>query len=465
MILKFIPSSKSLALWLGAFLMSIVAYSQDPQVPELPSEAQKEAPKGILIDKIIAKVDNQILLKSDLEMAYLNYMSSGQQSFPDTKCRILAQLITSKLMVAKAEIDSVMVNDLEVENNVDRRMQMIVAQSGGSREKLEAFYGKSLDQIKDELRDQIKEQLVVQKMQKTLTDNIKVTPAEVRKFFNKIPKDSLPYLNKEVEIAQIVKIPDVNRAQKDIARNKLNEIRSMILNGQTTFEEMAQKHSADGSARDGGNLGWAGRGMMVPEFEAAALRLRPNEISAPIESQFGFHLIQLIERRGNEYNSRHILIIPESSPEDIRQAERYLDSLRSRILSDTITFEKAAKEYSDDKMTGPAGGFFMDDLGSTRVSVEDLDPVVYFTIDTLKTGTITRPMTFRLDDGKEAVRIFYYKSSIPPHQANLKDDWTKIQAAALNEKKARVLDKWFDKAREDVFISLDSEYDYCGLLD
>jgi peptidyl-prolyl cis-trans isomerase SurA len=458
MILKFIPRSKSLWAMMMALLVSMASVAQD--TPEKP-----EAPKGTLIDKIIAKVDNQILLKSDLEMAYLNYISGGQQAFPDTKCRILAQLITSKLMVAKAEIDSVMVSDLEVENNVERRMQMIVSQSGGSREKLEAFYGKSLDQIKDELRDQVKEQLVVNKMQKTLTDDIKVTPSEVRKFFNKIPKDSLPYLSKEVELAQIVKIPEVSKAQKEIARNKINEVRSLILNGQATFEEMAQKHSADGSARDGGNLGWASRGMMVPEFEAAALRLRPDEISGPVESQFGFHLIQLIERRGNEYNSRHILIIPESSPEDVRQAERYLDSLRTRILSDTITFEKAAKEYSDDKMSATAGGFFMDESGSTRVSVEDLDPVVYFTIDTLKVGTITRPMTFRLDDGKEAVRILYYKSSIPPHQANLKDDWTKIHAAAVNEKKARILDKWFDKVREDVFISIDKDYDHCGLLD
>ncbi len=419
--------------------------------------------EGVVIDKIIAKVDNYIVLKSDLETAYLSYLASGNSATPDAKCRILGQLISQKLMVAKAEIDSVIVTDVEVSANLDNRMQMILSQYGGSPEQLEEYYGKTIDQIKEDIRDDIKQQLTVQRMQSTITEGIKVTPQDVRKFFNQIPQDSLPYFSKEVEVAQIVKIPTVSKDQKAEMRSKLNDIRARIIAGES-FEAMAKEYSQGPSAKYGGNLGFAQRGVMAPEYEASSLKLKPGEISSPFETQFGLHIVQLIERRGNEYNSRHILLQPKPSQQDIERASNYLDSLRQQIESDSITFEKAAKEYSEDQATSGRGGYFSDNSGGTRVSVEDLDPVVFFTIDSMQTESISKPVTFRTDDGKEAVRILYYKSKIQPHQANLKDDWQKIQAATLNEKKSRVLDKWFNKARGDVFISIDSEYDYCGIM-
>lgn len=418
---------------------------------------------GVVIDKIIAKVDNYIVLKSDLETAYLSYLASGNAATPDAKCRILGQLISQKLMVAKAEIDSVIVTDMEVTANLDNRMQMILSQYGGSPEQLEEYYGKSIDQIKADIKDDIKQQLTVQRMQSTITEGIKVTPQDVRKFFNQIPRDSLPYFSKEVEVAQIVRIPTVSKEQKDEMRKKLNDIRARIISGES-FEAMAKEYSQGPSAKYGGNLGFAQRGTMAPQYEAASLKLKPGEISSPFETQFGIHIVQLIERRGNEYNSRHILLQPKPSEEDIQRTTNYLDSLKQLIEADSITFEKAAKEYSEDQATSGRGGYFSDNMGGTRVSVEDLDPVVFFTIDSMQTGTISKPVTFRTDDGKEAVRILYYKTKIQPHQANLKDDWQKIQAATLNEKKSRVLDRWFNKARGDVFISIDDEYDYCGIM-
>ncbi|ELR70993.1 Survival protein SurA precursor (Peptidyl-prolyl cis-trans isomerase SurA) [Fulvivirga imtechensis AK7] len=419
---------------------------------------------GLVVDKIIAKVDNYIVLKSDLESTYLNYLASGNPATPEAKCRILAQLISQKLMVAKAEIDSVIVTDAEVDNNLDRRMQMILSQYGGSAEQLEEYYGKTIEEFQADIRDQVKEQLVVQRMQESITSGIKVTPSEVRKFFSKIPQDSLPYFSTEVEVAQVVKIPSVGRDEIAEAKRKLNEIRDKVLAGES-FETLAKEYSQDpGSAKFGGNLGFAKRGMMAPEFEAAALKLKPNEISKPFETQFGVHIVQLLERRGNEYNSRHILLMAAPSQDDIKHATNYLDSIRSKILADSISFEKAAKEYSDDIYTAGNGGFFMDQVGGTRVSVEDLDPVVFFTIDSMKVGDISRPMNFRTDDGKEAVRILYYKSKVRPHQANLREDWQKIQAAALNEKKTKALNTWFNKAREDVFISIDKTYDHCGIM-
>lgn len=426
----------------------------------LMSKAQDQ--NGLVVDEIIAKVDNYIVLKSDLEITYQNYLSSGNPVTPNAKCRILAQLISQKLMVAKAEIDSVIVTDPEVDDNLERRMQMILSQSGGSQEQLEEYYGKSLEQIKADIRDEIKEQLVVQRMQSTITSDVKVTPAEVRGFFSQM-QDSLPYFSTEVEVAQIVKKPTVSKEQKDKLKAELNNLRDRILAGES-FEALAKEYSEGPSGKYGGNLGWTGRGNMAPEFEANALKLKAGDISKPFETEFGLHIVQLIERRGNEYNSRHIILIPKPTEVDIQKTRNYLDSLKTMIELDSIEFHKAAKEYSEDQYTAGNGGFFTNDLNGTKVSVDKLDPVVFFTLDSMQVGGISAPVTFRTDDGSQAVRILYYKSKTKPHQANLSDDWQKIQAATLNQKKNQVLNRWFNKARNDVFISLDDEFDRCGIL-
>ena len=416
----------------------------------------------ILVDEIIAKVDNYIILKSDLELRHQQYLANGQYG-ANLKCQILADLVSQKLMVAKAEIDSVIVLDAEVDNNLDRRVQMIIAQTGGSEERLEEYYGKSMEQIRSEIRDDLKEQLTVQKMQGEITKDIDVTPAEVKRFYNSIPADSLPYFSTEVEVAQIVKVPEIGKKQKMEARQKLLDLKRRVLGGED-FNTLAKEYSQGPSAQYGGELGFSKRGTMVPAYEAGALKLKPGEISDPVESEFGLHLIQLIERRGNEYNSRHILMRPSPSLDDIADASKYLDSLRTLIVNDSISFEKAAKEYSDDQFTASNGGFFQDQSGASRVSVEDLDPVIFFTIDSMQVENVTKPLEFRMDDGKEAVRILYYKSKIRPHQANLKQDWQKIQIAAENQKKVKILNNWFEKAKYDVFINIDDTYKGCNIM-
>jgi peptidyl-prolyl cis-trans isomerase SurA len=420
---------------------------------------------GFVVDKIIAKVDNYIVLKSELEMAYQSYLSEGNPPSQEARCEILNRLILNKLMVAKAEIDSVIVTDVEVDTNTEQRMQMILQSSGNSPEQLERVYGKTLDQIKLELREQIREQLIAREMTSRITKDINVTPAEIRRFFNKIPPDSLPFYSSDVQVAQIVRVAKVSHAQKEAAKQKLSDLRDRILRGEN-FNELAVKNSEDPSAQyNGGEMGYVGRGAMVPAYEAMAFKMKVGEISQPFESPFGFHIMQLLDRRGNEYNSRHILISAVPSKEDIASAERYLDSLRTKILQDSIKFEKAAKEYSDDLATKGMGGYLTDEDGSLRISMRDIDPVIYLAIDTMKVGSISKPMTYRTDDGKDAVRIFYFKSKLPPHQANLKDDWSRIQSAALAEKKDKALDKWFNKARQDVFINIDEAYKNCKILE
>ena len=418
-----------------------------------------------VIDEIIAKVDNYIVLKSELDRAYLDYLANGGRPGEETRCQFLALLIRNKLMMAKAEIDSVVVLDEEVDANTQSRINMILAQSGNSAQQLEAIYGKSMEQIRMELRDQIKEQMVVREMERTISADIAVTPAEVRRFFARIPEDSLPYFSAEVEVAQIVRKAKVNEEQKNATRLELVAIRDRILKG-ADFTELAKQHSDDPSVTyNGGDMGWVGRGQMVPEYEAMAFRLEKNEISQPFETQYGFHIMQLLDRRGNEYHSRHILIAPEPSEEDVQDAIVFLDSIRTLIINDSLTFQKAAREFSDDVLTKGDGGFFTDSEGSLRIPVDELDPYVFLTIDSMKVGNISAPIAYRTDDGKQAARILYYKSRLGPHEASLDQDWQRIQAAALNEKKNRLLQRWFEKARHDVFIDIDEAYDYCGILD
>lgn len=418
--------------------------------------------EGVVIDKIIAKVDDYIVLKSELERSYLDFLSRGQSRGSNAKCEILRQLVENKMLVAQAEIDSVIVLDLEVSNNLDRRMAMMAQQFGGEEE-ISKAYGKSIEQIRSEIFDNIKEQLTIQRMQSELTADLKVTPSEVKKFFKKIPEDSLPYFSTEVSLAQIVKKATPGYAQKEKARNLLFDLKSRIEKGES-FATLAQQYSQDpGSARMGGSLGFFGRGELAPEFEATALSMKPGEISDPVETQFGFHIIQLEEKRGNTYSSKHILIMPQPDQSDYDRTEQYLDSLRLAVLNDSITFQAAAKEYSDDQETSSAGGFFQDESGALRVAADQLDPNIFFTIDTMKVGNITPPLKFQQQDGSYAFRILYYKDKVRPHQANLDDDYQKIAAAALSRKQNMVIYEWFDKARSNVFINVDAEYDYCNL--
>lgn len=416
---------------------------------------------GVAIDKIIAKVDNYIVLKSDLENAYQEALAMRQTNGNFTRCQVLEQLVVEKLMLAKAEIDSVIVPEERVSSELDRRLQYMVNQVG--EENIEEQFGKSIEEFREELRDDIRNQLVVQEMQSKITEKVEVTPSEIKKFFNNIPEDSLPYYSTEVSVAQIVKKPTVSQSQKEETRKKLLEIRNRILDGEN-FAELAKEYSEDpGSAAAGGELGFVSRGQFVPEFEAAAMKMQPGELSQPVESPFGFHLIQLIERRGNRYNSRHILLKPNSSELDVKYAQEFLDSLRTQILADSITFSKAAKEFSDDKETSASGGFFLSNSGSNRVPTEELDPVIFFTLDTMKVGAITEPITYRMDDGTPAVRILYYKDRTKPHRANLKDDYQKIYNAALQEKNRRALNDWFEDARQQVYVEIDPQYSHCSI--
>ena len=429
--------------------------------PVITSELRGQS--GVVVDEIIGRVDDYIVLRSELESTYLDILSRGERISGNTKCTVLKDLITTKLLVAKAEIDSVLVDDSQVDQELNSRMALIINQIG-SEEEIERYYNKTIAEFKRELFDDIKEQLVARKMRQEVLNEIEVSPEEVKEFYDGIPRDSLPYFSTQVKVSQIVKSPEVGREQKEKVRNELISIRDRILNGES-FEILATLYSQDpGSAQNGGNLGFVGRGAFQPEFEAEVFRLKPGEISMPIETQFGYHIIQLIEKRGNLFNSRHILLQPDFSDEDVAKTIKFLDSLKEVAYSDSVTFEELAREYSDDKFTSSFGGYFTDAMGGENVLVEELDPVIFFTIDTMDVGDISVPFESRTDDGKLAYKLIYYKEKIPPHLGNLESDYQRFRTFSLNKKQNEELNEWFEDAKKEVFIKIDPEYDPCEIL-
>ena len=421
---------------------------------------------GKVVDKIIAKVNNYIILESDLQAQYLNIISQSQATpGAKLKCKLLEDMIINKMLLAKADIDSVTVSDGQVEDQLNRRIALLIQQANGSQAELEKLYGKTMDQIKEDIRDILKERLTVQKMNGEITANVKITPKEVKQYFDEIPKDSLPYFQDEVEVGHIVKIPEPTKEQKMKIRDRLDKIRQRLLKGEE-FGPLAQEFSEDyGSAKNGGDLGWQTRGVFVPKFEATVFRLKKGEISKVIESQLGFHVIQLLERRGNEFHTRHIFMKPDYSLVDVSEASQFLDSIRVKILQDSLPFAKAAKEYSDDKLTaGNAGILTSPVTGSTQIVVKDLDSYLYLTLDTMKVGNVTKPQSYRTNDGKTAVRIIYYKGKIPGHNADFTKDYQKIYTAALNEKKAKAINQWFNRVKGEMFIEIDKAYKDCNVL-
>ena len=418
---------------------------------------------GVVVDEIIVRVDDYIVLRSELESTYLDILSRGERISGNTKCAVLKDLITNKLLVAKAEIDSVLVEDGQVDQELNSRMALIINQVG-SEDEIEKYYNKTIAEFKKELFDDIKEQLIVRKMRQEILTDVAVSPEEVKDFYESVPSDSLPYFSTQVKVSQIVKIPEVGKEQKDKTKGELLKIRDKILNGES-FEILATLYSQDpGSAQNGGNLGFVGRGSFQPEFEAAVFKLKEGEVSMPIETEFGFHLIQLIEKRGNLFNSRHILLQPDFSDSDIQRTKDFLDSLKSLAYSDSVTFEELAREYSDDKFTSSFGGYFTDAMGSENVLVEELDPVIFFTIDTMNDSQISVPFESRTDDGKIAYKLIFFKEKIPPHLGNLEEDYQRFRNFTLNRKQGIELDKWFEKARKEVFINVDPEYNSCNIV-
>lgn len=419
-----------------------------------------------LVDKVVARVGSEYILLSDVEDEYSYYKSQDPTVSTDVKCIILDNMIAQKLVIYYAKIDSVEISDAEVEQQLDYRFESILRQMNGDEAFFEEYYGASVQEMKDRYRDDQKHKILAEKMQHELMSEIDITPKEVETFYNSIPTDSLPYFKSELEISEIVAFPKVNSVSRQKALDKANEIRDKILLGEMSFEDAARKYSMDpGSAVRGGDLGFAKRGVFVPEFEAAAFSLTDTTVTDIIESEFGFHFMKLIERRGNSVRVRHILIKPEITKADLTQTQNLLDSIRLLIMNDSITFETAVRKYSDKNMPSYANGGRVKNYNSnnTFFASDDLDPDTYFAVSDLKPGEISKAIEFPTPDGQKAFRLIQLNSKSKPHRANLKDDFDKIAEYAKESKKNEYFLKWLKKRRSETFIQTDPIFEDCDL--
>ncbi len=416
---------------------------------------------GKVIDQIAAIVGSNVILKSNIESQYLQYRLQGNiEGDTSMKCQILEELLFQKLLLNQAEVDSIEVTDAQVESEMDRRLRYFISQIG-SQEKLEKFYNKSILEIKEEFRDLVKSQLLVESMKSKITKDIKITPSEVKAYFKSIPKDSIPLINSEFEIGEIVKKPPITLEEKEDVKNKLRTLRKRVINGES-FATLALLYSEDpGSAKKGGELGFHARGELYPEFEAAAFNLKGNEVSDIVKTKAGYHIIQLIKRKGDYINVRHILLKPEVSVLDMAKARIFLDSVANIIKNDSMTFEKAALRFSDspDRING---GLMVNPItGDTKFEANQLEPDVFFIIDKLKVGEVSRPVIMTTTENNKAYRLLYLKERTLPHRANLKEDYDKIQSWALQKKQNKVIQDWIENKISDTYIKINDKYKYC----
>ena len=413
-----------------------------------------------VIDEIVAVIGDEIVLTSDIETQYNQYISQGFTNRTEIRCQIAEDLLYQKLLLNQAKIDSLNVSEQEIEGELDKRIRYFISQVG-SKEKLEDFYGKSIVQIKSEFRSLIKDQLLSQKMQLRITADVKVTPSEVKSYFSTLTKDSIPTIEAEIEISQIVIKPEVSEKEKQNVISKLESFKERVQKGEN-FKVLATLYSDDpGSAKNGGELGFVGRGDLVPAFEAAAYKLKGDEISKIIKSEFGYHIIQLIERRGEQINVRHILLKPKVSSTQLMETKKEIDEISSKILAGEITFEKAAIEFSDDESKNNEGLLINSNSGSSMFLMQDLDPSLYFIIEKMQEGEVSAPVIMQTSQGEKAYRLIKLRKKNSAHTANLTDDYDKIQNAALSEKKQETINNWLKGKIAKTYIKIEESLQDC----
>ena len=418
-----------------------------------------------VIDRIVAVVGNNYILQSDLETQYQQMLTSQEPVDEKTRCKLMEELLYQKLLLAQAQKDSLNVTEGQIEQEMERRMKYYISQFG-SEEKFVAFYGKSIEDYKLELKDDVRDLLLEQQMQSKITADITVTPSEVKEYFKSIDPDSIPFINAELEVGQIVKKPVVSAEAKKEAKAKIESLRQRILKGETSFSSMAALYSMDpGSANKGGLYEHIQRGQFVPEWDAWAFKLKPNEYSEVFETVYGYFIIQLIERRGEEVDARSLLISPVVDASDMYKAKLALDTTYSRLLADTTTFSDIAAKYSDDDDSKNSGGLIINPYtGSTRFQMDELgqmDQTIAFAVDKLKIGEFTKPMSATTNDGKQAYRILFLKNRTLPHKANLVDDYQSIQGAAIAKKQKETIQTWIKKKSADTYVHLADDYKDC----
>ena len=437
----------------------------------VPCEMMAQSNKNV-IDEIIATVGNRIIMRSDLEYAFQSYRhSTGMFTLENTeeiRCSILEQLMFQKMLVNQAELDSIVVTDAQINERIDYNLRMQIMQLGGDAKKVEEYYGKSIAEIKADAREQTRDDFLAEEMQRKLTQGLNVINQEIKDYFYSIPTDSLPLIATEYEVAHIVKIPVISEEERIAIKERLNGFRERALKGEN-FSTFARMYSEDpGSASKGGDIGFTERGDLYPEFETVAYALKPGEISPVVETEAGFHIIRMLDRRGDRINVAHILLKPKPSPEEMSAAKSFLDSVYNLLKEKKISFDSAAMLFSDDK-NKITGGMLINPYTLSHAfqkeHITQYDKTIFYVIDDLPVEGYSRPMPMVTEGGNQAYRILCLKAKRPQHKANLLDDYEKIKNAATENKRQKILMKWVRNKVKYTHVKINSDFNNCGFLE
>ena len=416
--------------------------------------------QSLILDRVVAVVGEFVILQSDIESLKLQNKAQGISLPGDEKCAILENFLGEKLLLNQAKIDSIEISESSVEMELDNRLNYFISMIG-SPEALEEYFGKSILEIKEDMRSAVRDASITRQMQSTITGEVTVTPSEIQEYYNGLSKDSIPYIDSKVEISQIVQYPPVDEAAVFEVKQKLLDLRRRILDGEK-FTTLAVLYSEGPSASKGGEIGFMGKGELDSEYAKAAFSLKAGGVSTIVESSFGYHIIQLIERREERVNTRHILMKPKVKSESIRATTRKLDSIANLVRTDSVEFDLAARIYSQDKNTAVNGGIMVNPAtNTTAFTLDELQPAEFIAIRDLKVGEITEAFKSEDENGKEVYKIVRLRNRSSPHRANLKEDYIVLKEMALGMKKKEVFQLWIDEKIEETYVSVDNSFAGC----
>lgn len=431
------------------------------------SMALAQAPRKVVADKIVGIVGDKIILKSDVYNDILDRQRRGEPVPENAECSIMEQILTLKALVLQAEKDSIQVGDDEIDALLDNQIRGFI-QMYGSKEALEEIAGRSVYQIKEDFRQTFKERKLAERMRDKIVENVKITPQEVRDYFAKKDQNNLPYYESQVEIGTIVEYPKASRDLEKLTIDELNDFKKQVESGQQKFETLARLYTDDPGSKENGGQYSINRTEKSwdPAFLNNAFRLKEGQISPVFKSKFGYHIIQMVSRAGDDAIVRHILRIPKITDEEINETVKKLDSVRAKLIAGTMGFGEAVARYSDDENSKFTGGMMQGQNGSTYLELGQLDKdmVELLGKSNLKPGEYSKPTPFTDERGKKGVRIVYLKTRTSPHRENIKDDYDRLAKEALELKKQKALEAWFASKIPSYYIMIDDEFKNCSTL-
>jgi peptidyl-prolyl cis-trans isomerase SurA len=421
-------------------------------------------PTKVLADKIIAVVGNKIILKSDIDNSIADMQRQGIEVPEDAPCLTLEQSIGVKALVLQAEKDSIPVTDEEVEADIDNQIRYFISQYG-SKDELERVAGKSVYQIKEDFKEGFRDRKLASAMRNKIIEPVRITPNDVKNYFIQIPTDSLPFYETEVEVGQIIVYPKASRDAEEYCIEQLKEFKTQIESGKKEFGTVASIYSEDPGSRERGGMYEVNRGQkdLDPIWLSKAFTLKEGQISSPFKTKFGYHIIQLVSRSGEDAVVRHILKVPQVTQYEIQNGIQKLDSVRAKLIAGTIDFGTAVSRYSDDEGSKFTAGM-MQGRDGTFLTLDQLDKDMVLKIGQLKVGGYSQPLEYTDERGKKGVRIIYLKTKTDPHRENIKDDYNKIAQRALEQKQENALEKWFNEKTQGYYIMIDDAFKTCPTL-